>query len=46
MMRMISIITIAIAIAGLIHLVLAPAHYAHAPAHGVFFALAGMAEIL
>lgn len=44
MMRMISIITIAIA--GLIHLVLAPAHFEHAPAHGIFFALAGMAEIV
>jgi len=37
--------SIAIAAAGVIHLVLAPQHYAHAPAHGIFFALAGIAEI-
>jgi len=35
----------AIAFAGFCHLVLAPLHYAHAPAHGIFFALAGVAEI-
>jgi len=38
--------SLAIGAAGLIHLVLAPEHYAHAPAHGIFFALAGIAEIL
>ena len=37
---------IAIILAGLIHLAVAPEHYAHAPAHGVFFVLAGVAEIL
>lgn len=35
---------IAIAIAGAIHLILAPQHYAHAPAHGIFFLVAGIAE--
>lgn len=44
MMRYIPIATLALA--GVIHLVIAPEHYAHAPAHGVFFALAGIAEIL
>jgi len=37
---------IAIILAGLIHLAVAPEHYAHAPAHGLFFVLAGVAEIL
>jgi copper(I)-binding protein len=41
-----SIPVIAIATAGVIHLVLAPVHYAHAPAHAIFFALAGVAELL
>ena len=41
-----SLPVIAIAIAGVIHLLLAPSHYAHALAHGLFFALAGMAELL
>ncbi len=35
----------AIALAGVIHLGLAPEHYAHAPAHGIFFVVAGLAEI-
>lgn len=35
----------AIALAGLIHLGLAPEHYAHAPAHGIFFVVAGIMEI-
>ena len=39
------IASLAIAAAGVIHLILAPQHYAHAPAHGIFFALAGVAEI-
>lgn len=37
---------IAILLAGLIHLALAPQHYAHAPAHGIFFVLAGATESL
>ena len=44
MLRLIPIL--AMALAGVIHLVLAPKHYAHAPAHGIFFILAGAAEIL
>ncbi len=44
MMRAIPVM--AIALAGLIHLAVAPMHYAHAPAHGIFFALAGGVEIL
>ena len=35
----------AIVIAGIIHLVIAPNHYNHAPAHGIFFALSGIAEL-
>lgn len=31
--------------AGLIHLLIAPLHWAHAPAHGLFFALSGVAEV-
>jgi hypothetical protein len=31
--------------AGVIHLALLPAHWAHAPAHGLFFALAGLLQI-
>lgn len=44
MVRLIS--TLAIALAGVIHLGLAPEHYVHAPAHGIFFVLAGLAEII
>ncbi|MEX1248996.1 MAG: hypothetical protein WEA61_10995 [Anaerolineales bacterium] len=40
-----TIASLALGFAGLIHLVLAPEHYAHAPAHGLFFALAGVAEL-
>ncbi|MBI4674939.1 MAG: copper chaperone PCu(A)C [Chloroflexi bacterium] len=36
---------LAIFLAGVIHLAVAPVHYTHAPAHGIFFALAGAAEI-
>jgi hypothetical protein len=39
------IATFAIGLAGLIHIVIAPQHYAHSPAHGIFFAVAGIAEI-
>ncbi|MEX2143834.1 MAG: hypothetical protein WD740_04510 [Anaerolineales bacterium] len=38
--------SIALGAAGLIHLFLAPQHYAHAPAHGIFFAVAGLAQIV
>jgi hypothetical protein len=33
-----------IALAGLVHLFIAPAHYGHAPAHGIFFAMAGLVQ--
>lgn len=34
-----------IALAGAIHLVIAPEHWDHAPAHGLFFAMVGVAEL-
>lgn len=36
---------IAIGFAGLVHIVIAPAHWQHAPAHGLFFVLAGIIEL-
>lgn len=38
-------VSISIGIAGLIHLVLAPQHFEHAPAHGIFFVIAGIIEV-
>jgi drug/metabolite transporter (DMT)-like permease len=35
-----------IAFAGVIHIYLAPQHFAHAPAHGIFFAVSGVAELV
>lgn len=32
-------------VAGLIHLIIVPIHWAHAPAHGLFFVLMGLAQI-
>ena len=43
MIRYISIA--AIAVAGLVHLIIAPGQVSHAPAHGGFFAVAGVAQI-
>jgi hypothetical protein len=40
-----SIPALGMALAGAIHLVLAQGHYTHAPAHDIFFLLAGIAEI-
>ena len=37
---------VALAIAGLIHLYISPDHFSHAPAHGIFFALSGAAQLL
>jgi hypothetical protein len=37
--------SITIAFAGLVHAFLAPEHFAHAPAHGIFFAVVGVLEI-
>ena len=31
--------------AGLIHFIVAPEHFGHSPAHGIFFVIAGIAEI-
>jgi hypothetical protein len=38
--------SVAVAFAGVVHLILAPQHFEHAPAHGLFFAVAGVAEIV
>jgi hypothetical protein len=35
----------AIGFAGLLHIAIAPAHFEHAPAHGLFFAGAGLVEM-
>ncbi len=43
MIRLISIA--AIAIAGLVHIGIAPGLLSHAPAHGIFFGLAGVAQV-
>jgi hypothetical protein len=40
------IASLSLAFAGIIHLVLAPQHFSHAPAHGIFFAVAGVAQII
>ncbi len=37
---------IAMLVAGWIHLAIAPAHFAHAPAHGLFFGVLGALQIL
>lgn len=43
-MNIIAVITMAIA--GLIHLYIAPEHWTHAPAHGLFFGLSGAAQLV
>ena len=43
MIRLISIA--AIAIAGVVHIMIAPVQLSHAPAHGIFFGLAGVAQV-
>ncbi|MEM7127193.1 MAG: DUF411 domain-containing protein [Chloroflexota bacterium] len=40
------IAVLALAIAGIIHLYISPNHYSHAPAHGIFFALSGTAQVV
>lgn len=37
---------VAIGFAGLVHIVIAPAHWEHAPAHGLFFLLTGVIELV
>lgn len=39
-------VSISIGFAGLIHLVLAPQHFEHAPAHGMFFVIVGIIEVI
>jgi hypothetical protein len=36
----------AIGLAGAVHIVIAPSHWQHAPAHGLFFLGAGIVEVL
>lgn len=42
---LVPIASISMAFAGFIHAYLAPQHYAHAPAHGLFFAASAIIEI-
>jgi hypothetical protein len=42
---MVPVASLAIGFAGFVHAFLAPEHYAHAPAHGLFFAFAAVVEI-
>jgi hypothetical protein len=44
--RLIAGSTIATILAGIIHLVLVPRHLDHAPAHGLFFLVVGLVQIL
>lgn len=37
--------SLALAFAGIVHAFLAPEHFAHSPAHGIFFAFSAVAEI-
>ncbi len=39
-------VALLIGLAGLIHLVITPQHWAHAPAHGILFVIAGVAELI
>ena len=43
MFRLISISTIAIA--GVVHLIITPAHFSHAPAHGILFGFMGIGQL-
>jgi hypothetical protein len=38
--------TLLMLVAGVIHLIIAPIHYEHAPAHDLFFAVAGMVQVV
>jgi hypothetical protein len=35
----------AVALAGVVHILIVPQHYQHAPAHGLFFLIAGLIEL-
>ncbi|MEO1368792.1 MAG: hypothetical protein AAFX50_16575, partial [Acidobacteriota bacterium] len=41
-----SVAVLALAVAGAVHLQIAPVHYDHAPAHGLFFGGLGVAQVL
>lgn len=43
---MVNLAVVSLALAGGIHLGLVPEHFEHSPAHGIFFAIVGVAEIL
>jgi hypothetical protein len=40
-----TVAAVAVAIAGVVHVLIVPQHYQHAPAHGIFFLIAGLVEI-
>jgi len=42
---MIHLIIAALALSGLVHLGIAPDHFSHAPAHGLFFSVVGLAQV-
>jgi hypothetical protein len=42
---MAAVAAVAVAIAGVVHILIVPQHYQHAPAHGIFFLIAGLVEI-
>lgn len=44
--RLVILSAVMTVLAGVIHLILVPAHMKHAPAHGLFFLLAGTAQII
>ncbi|MEM7531469.1 MAG: hypothetical protein AAF639_04795 [Chloroflexota bacterium] len=39
------IAVLALGIAGAIHIYISPSHFAHAPAHGIFFAVSGILQV-
>jgi hypothetical protein len=39
-------VALLIGLAGLIHLVITPQHWAHAPAHGILFVIVGVVELI
>lgn len=45
-LKLITIATLLMAFAGVLHLVIAPIHSAHAPAHGLFFVLTGIVQLV
>ena len=43
MLKLIAVL--ALGIAGAIHIYISPSHFAHAPAHGIFFAVSGILQV-